>query len=94
MIEAIYEELRTLGAVSSRTRFSEDWLGMEGSYFRGKRIAALPQSPRALTTCAARLKGKSQLLRQAMSPEFLRVADKLDQLADRCVEELLAEHRG
>lgn len=90
MIEAIFEELKTLGAVNSRTKFSEEWLGMEGSYFRGKRIAALPHSPRALATCAARLKGKSQLLRQATSPEFRRMADKLDHLADRCVEELLA----
>lgn len=90
MIEAIYEELKTLGAVNSRTRFSEDWLGMEGSYFRGRRTKDLPKSPRALATCAARLKGKSQLLQISSLPEVRRIAQRMDRLAQRCVDELLA----
>ena len=47
MIESIFEELKGIGAVTSGTDFSEEWLGMEGSYFRGLRARQRDPSAKA-----------------------------------------------
>jgi hypothetical protein len=85
MIETIYEELRKLGAVRSRTDFSEEWLGMEGSYFRGRRDA----SSRALATCAARLRRRASALQTSTMPQVRERSEQYLALADSCLDELL-----
>lgn len=90
MIETIYEELRKLGAVSSRTNFSEEWLGMEGSYFRGRRGRDGDASSRALATCAARLRRRAIALQTSTMPQVRERGEQYRALADTCVDELLA----
>lgn len=90
MIEAIYEELKKLGAVTSRTDFSEEWLGMEGSYFRGRRVKERSPSPRALATCAVKLRKRASILQDSAYPQARVVATRYHLLADRCLDGLLA----
>ena len=87
MIEEIYDELKKLGAVSSRTRFSRDWLGMEGSYLRGGHRKQ--GSARALATCAARLRHRARVLGCSDFAQVRVVASRYQTLADQCVENLL-----
>ena len=94
MIETIYEELKRLGAVSSRTDFSEEWLGMEGSYFRGKRVQERSPSPKALATCAVRLRKRASLLQGSTYPQVRVSADQFELLADQCLDGLLAACDG
>lgn len=89
MIDTIYEELKRLGAVSSRTAFSEDWLGMEGSYFRGRRGRDGDASSKALATCAARLRRRASALRDSTMPQVRECSERYLALADSCVSELL-----
>lgn len=90
MIETIYEELKKLGAVSSRTDFSEGWLGMEGSYFRGRRGREGGASSKALATCAARLRRHASTLRTSTMPQVRQRGDQYQALAESCVDELLS----
>lgn len=90
MIETIYEELKKLGAVSSKTDFSEEWLGMEGSYFRGRRGKDGSASSRALGTCAVRLRKRARILQGSAFPQARIAAGRFELLADQCLEGLLA----
>ena len=90
MIEAIYEELKLLGAVTSRTDFSEEWLGMEGSYFRGRRVKERSPSPRALAACAVKLRKRASILQDSAYPQARVAATRYHLLADQCLDGLLA----
>lgn len=90
MIETIYEELKKLGAVSSRTDFSEEWLGMEGSYFRGRRGREGDASTRALANCAARLRRRASALQTSTMPQVRERSEQYLALADSCLERLLS----
>lgn len=92
MIEEIFDELKKLGAVSSRTRFSQDWLGMEGSYFRGGRRKH--GSARALATCAARLRHRARVLEHSDYAQVRIAATRYENLADQCIEQLLQGAEG
>ena len=89
MIETIYEELKKLGVVSSKTDFSEEWLGMEGSYFRGRRGRDGTASSKALGTCAVRLRRRASALRDSSMPQVRERSEQYLALADSCVSELL-----
>jgi len=90
LIETVFAELRNSGVVHTGAAFSQEWLGMEESYWRCLRAKRRPPSPRALATCAARLRQKAKLFKTSTRPEANRIAHRMDQLAERCVEELLA----
>lgn len=94
MIEMIFEELKRHGMVSSGSDFSENWLGMEASYFRAVRTRHRVASAKALATCAARLKRHAQALQSSAKPQVRERGGRYAQLADRCVSELLAECEG
>ena len=94
MIETIYEELKKLGAVSSKTDFSEEWLGMEGSYFRGRRGKDGSASSKALATCAVRLRRRASILQGSAFPQARVAAGRFELLADQCLEGLLAACDG
>lgn len=89
MIEIVFEELKRQGIVSSGTDFSEDWLGMEGSYFRAVRTRHRTASVRAMATCAARLKRRADVLRRSSMPQVQAQAEHCNSLADRCLSEVL-----
>jgi hypothetical protein len=90
MIDTIYEELKRLGAVSSKTAFSEEWLGMEGSYFRGRRGRDGDTSIKALANCASRLRRRASALRDSSMPQVRERSAQYLALADTCLSELLA----
>lgn len=90
MIESIFEELKGIGAVTSSTDFSEEWLGMERSYFRGLRAKRRDPSAKALATCAARLKRHAVTLQSSSLPQVREWANGYNRLAEECVAELLS----
>ena len=94
MIEAIFEELKRQGVVRSGSDFSEQWLGMEASYFRAVRRQHRTASPKALATCAARLKRHAHSLQSSSLPQVREWANGYNQLADKCVAELLSVCEG
>lgn len=91
MIETIYDELKKLGATRSRTDFSEVWLGMEGSYYRGRRHIEGSVSTDALLNCAVRLKDRARLLKDM--PLLHERATRFEALASTCFHHLLAKGR-
>ncbi len=92
MIETIYEELKRLGAVRNCDQFSSDWLGMEKSYLRVLRAKGREPSAKAIARCASRLKRDSQHLISIDKRGYKSAAQRLDQLADRCIAEMLQTH--
>lgn len=87
MIELIFEELRSIGAVRSSDDFSLHWLGRERSYMRCLRSKRREPSAQVLATCAVRL------LRSADSFETGLTAtrrEKMRCLANTCLEALLS----
>jgi len=89
VVEIVFEELKRQGLVFSGRDFSEDWLGMEGSYFRAVRTRHRTASVRAMATCAAKLKRRAEVLGRSSMPQVQAQADNCNSLADRCLSEVL-----
>jgi hypothetical protein len=94
MIEMVFKELERWGVVSSGADFSRSWLGMEESYWRCLKAKRRPPSTVAIVNCAARLRRKAQLLEQSSLPEAKRAAQRMNALANQCVDELLSASEG
>ena len=92
MIETIYQELKRLGAVRNCDQFSREWLGMEKSYLRVLRAKGREPSAKAIARCASRLKRDSQHLTRVDKKGYQSAAGRLDQLAERCIAEMLQAH--
>lgn len=90
MIESIFDGLRDIGAVTSGTDFSEEWLGMEGSYFRGLKAKQRHPSAKALANCAVRLKKRARMLEVSTYPQVRVAATRYQMLADQCLDGLMA----
>ena len=91
MIETIFEELREIGAVNSSDEFSTKWLGRERSYLRGLRAKQRAASPSVLATCAVRLLKTADGLNINRLPPAKTRSVQLRTLANRCLEQILAE---
>lgn len=86
ILTEVYKTLEANGMVTSKTNFSEEWLGMDGSFFRGEPR----QSINALGYCINKLRRYSKILSETNGPEAIPgLAAKLSNLSDRCLEELL-----
>jgi hypothetical protein len=90
MIEAIYEELKAIGAVKSSNDFSRQWLGMEQSYLRCLRSKSRQPSAKALANCASRLKRTVAVLAANDRNTAGILCQRLSRLADGCVDTILA----
>ena len=89
MIEAIYRELKKLGAVRNRDQFSSEWLGMERSYMRVLRSKQRQPSAKAMARCAARLRRESMHISRIDMRGFGMAAAKLGMLADSCMDDIM-----
>ncbi len=94
MIENVFEELKGIGAVTSGSDFSEQWLGMEASYYRGLRAKQRDPSVRALANCAVRLRGRAGILQRSAYPQIRVAAQRYQLLAEQCLNGLLAACDG
>lgn len=90
VVEIVFEELKRQGIVFSGRDFSEDWLGMEGSYFRAVRTKHRTASVKAVATCAAKLRRRADALRHSSMPQVQAQAADYNALADRCLSEVLS----
>ena len=91
MIELVFEELRQVGAVHSGVDFSKNWLGMEGSYWRGLRAKHREPSLKAIARCAVKLKAVADNLNACENPKMVAAQGRLRRLADGCVGQILRE---
>lgn len=85
MIDLIFEELKHVGAVHSGVDFSKEWLGMEGSYWRGLRAKHREPSLKAIARCAVKLKGVADNLSTRENPKMEGVQARLRKMADGCM---------
>ena len=91
MIEKIFEELKQAGAIRSGTDFSQNWLGMEGSYWRGLRAKHREPSLKAIVRCAMKLRAAADDLSAIENPQIVRLQARLRGLADGCVGQILRD---
>ncbi len=91
-IEDIYLQLKALGAVRSANEFSTQWLGMNESYLRTLRSKGMAPSARVLARCSIKLRSFSQNMRAHPQPKLRAVGKQVAALADRCVQDIFAEH--
>ncbi len=89
MIEDVYKELKSLGAVKSTNEFSQYWLGMEKSYLRTMKAKHRKPSARALGNVAARLKKDGEKLGENTNPKISRVGYRFVTMANECIDEIL-----
>ena len=91
MIDFIFEELKQAGAVRSGVDFSKNWLGMEGSYWRGLRAKNRQPSLRAVVRCAKKLKFVADNLNASENPKMVAAQVVLRRLADNCMGQILRD---
>ena len=91
MIEKIFEELKQAGAIRSGTDFSENWLGMEGSYWRKLRCKHREPSLRAIVRCAVNLRAAADKLDASENPQMVVTQERLRRLADGCVGQIFQD---
>ena len=81
MIDDVFEELKSIGAVTTAQQFSEQWLGRERSYFCVLKAKSRTVSPGALAVCAARLRRTADV--------WMGSGARMQSLAHQCVAEIL-----
>ncbi len=91
-VEEVYQQLKALGAVRSSNEFSSSWLGMNESYLRTIRSKGLAPSARVLARCSLRLRSLSHNMRSNPQPKLKAIGRHIATLADRCAEDIFAEH--
>ena len=91
MIELIFEELRETGAIRSGVDFSQNWLGMEGSYWRGLRAKRREPSLKAIARCAVKLRAVADDLSTIENPQIAATQARLRRLADGCVGQIFQD---
>jgi hypothetical protein len=91
MIELIFEELRETGAIRSGVDFSQNWLGMERSYWRGLRAKRREPSLKAIARCAVKLRAVADDLKASESPQMAATQARLRRLADDCVGQIFQD---
>jgi hypothetical protein len=89
MIEITFKELKQAGIIRSGTDFSKNWLGMEGSYWRGCQTKNREPSVKAIARCAVKLRTIADKLSTDENPKIIAFRTKLRKLADGCVEQML-----
>ena len=89
MINLIFEELKSFGAVRSGADFSRNWLGMEDSYWRGLRAKRREPSLKAIARCASKLNVVADDLQASSKPSVRAAQLRLRDLAAGCVADIL-----
>ena len=89
MIDDVFEELKSIGAVTTAQQFSEQWLGRERSYFCVLKAKSRTVSPGALAVCAARLRRTADVWMGSGATEKVRAGARMQSLAHQCVAEIL-----
>ena len=90
-IEAVYEQLKALGAVRSTNDFSTRWLGMNESYLRCIRAKGTEPSAKVLARCSSRLKCLSQSMRANPKLKVKAAGKQLGHLAERCANHVFSD---
>lgn len=91
LIEDLFYELKSIGAVSSTDDFSTNWLGRNKSYLRCLRARNKEPSTQVLAHCANRLRHAShQLATNGQTTNVKKVARRMKHLAQMCVDEVFS----
>ena len=84
LIQRLYETLHAFDIVANSEEFSECWLGMECSYYRGLRHKQSSPSTTALARCAVRLENTANAFKHSTMPQIAHMAHVLAELSEGC----------
>jgi hypothetical protein len=86
----VYDELRDLGVVRSRSEFSEKWLGRERSYLTVLKAKRRKPSCAVWATCAVSLLRAAEAANDNHAPHS-EVSTTCRALATQCLDQVLTE---
>ena len=89
-IEDVYGELKQLELVESSVDFSENWLGMEGGYFRCLKAKGRQPSARVLAKCAVNLQRMADAFSTSTIAQTGAKGAVMRSLADSCWDQIVA----
>lgn len=92
LFQRLYETLHAFDIVASTEEFSECWLGMECSYYRGLRHKKSSPSTTALARCAVRLENTANAFKHSTMPQIAHMANVLAELSEGCWQAI--RHEG
>lgn len=89
-IEDVYGELKQLELVESSVDFSENWLGMEGGYFRCLKAKGRQPSAKVLAKCAVNLQRMADIYGSSKMTQVGAKGAVMRSLADSCWDQIVA----
>jgi hypothetical protein len=82
VLNEVFAVLKRIGAVSSESEFSKDWLGRSECYLRSLRFNGLEPSVSSIAVCASKLQHYG--VRMCDTEQHKALGEKFLDLADRC----------
>ena len=92
IINQIFELMLTIGAVTSESEFSRDWLGRSECYLRTVRFNGTKPSVGSLAICASKLQHYGKLMMSL--PEHAALGNRFLELSQQCHEAINHESRS
>lgn len=92
-VDAAFAELKSLGQCNSRSKFSEDWLGREKSYYRGIQSKGRPASLKAQIHLIKRLLDFGEGFVRSEFPSMCKLGKTYLRLSGELLGALLAGAR-
>jgi len=89
VLNEVFELLQQIGAVSSESEFSKDWLCRSECYMRTLRFKRVKPSVGTLAICASKLQHYGRLMQQHNVNH--QVAEKFVELSELCNEEVMSK---
>lgn len=88
VINVVYDVLLQIGAVSSESEFSREWLGRSECYLRTLRFKGAEPSVATIAICASKLQHYGQ--RMQNTDKHMQLGKQFEALSERCHKQINA----
>lgn len=82
VLNEVFAVLKRIGAVSSESEFSRDWLGRSECYLRSLRFNGLEPSVSSIAVCASKLQHYGA--RMCATDQYQQLGAEFMELAEQC----------
>ena len=92
VLNDVFEVLQQIGAVSSESEFSKDWLSRSECYMRTLRFKRVKQSVGTLAICASKLQHYGRCM--TATERHTQLSKRFIELSEQCHTQINTDARG
>ena len=92
VLNEVFELLQQIGAVSSESEFSKDWLCRSECYIRTLRFKRVKPSVGTLAICASKLQHYGRCM--TVAQQHTKLAERFIELSDKCHKQINSDAKA